>query len=496
MDKIDNLAKIKEDVYCCGGKEKAEMQHNLDKLTARERILRLLDEGSFIEVGALLEDNGAGVIGGYGTVNGKLVYTYSYDYTVNGGALTKKNSEKICKIIDMAAKVGAPIVQIFDSIGAKLSEGLDILGSYGNIINKNAKLSGVVPQISIIAGPTVGMAALNASMSDFVVMIKETGEMGISTSKSLTNVEGTYVDSKLFSNAENCSKSGLAQIVAENEQDAMNKVRELIEYIPSNNAEMAPIGEEDAKLNVLNDKLNEMCNEGNLDIDLIISEIADNNKVIGLYECFSKSVVTKLVKVNGLTVGVIGNKAENSAYLDKNACDKLIKFVRLCDNFNISIVSIVNNKGFKVSLEEEKNGLATYGAKLLQTLSSADIGKVALVVGEAFGAAYLTLASKEVAFDATYAWPSAKIALGNPESMVRELYRDEIAKATNPREAEGKIIGEHINEVTDVYVAARAGYVDDVIMPSETKPRLFAMLDMLQSKRELKYPRKHNMNLI
>lgn len=496
MDKVDNLAEVKK--QCChgGGEEKMQMQHNLDKLTARERILHLLDEGTFIEIGALLNNNGGGVIAGYGTIQGRLVYVYSQDYTVDGGALTKENCDKICRVMDMAAKMGAPIIQVFDSVGAKLSEGLDVLGAYGKILNRNAKLSGVIPQISVVAGPSIGIAALNSTMSDFTIMVEKSGELGISTSSKLIESEGRYIDKTVYSNAENCAKNGSIQMSAEDDKSAMKLVRQLLQYIPSNNAEGAPISEETNDLNIVNERFNEMVNNENCDTDEIINEISDNGSVISLNKEWAKSVVTDLVKINGLTVGVIGNRKSENPNVDMAVCDKITRFVRLCDSFNIPVLSIVNSKGFIVDLEQEQKGLSLYAGKILHALSGADIGKLALIVGEAYGASYLVFASKEASFDAVYSWPSAKISLGDPKALIKTLYHNEIVKEDDPKAAEEKVIEKYMAEVTDPYAAARKGYVDDIIMPSETKARVFAMLDMLQSKRELKYPKKHGSNLV
>lgn len=496
MDKVDKFAEFKRESKHGGGKDKIKMQHNLHKMTARERILYLLDEGSFIELGALVQDNGGGVITGYGTINGRLAFVYSQDYTVDGGALTKENSAKICNVMDMAVKMGAPLIQIFDSVGGKLSQGLEILAGYGKMLNRNAKLSGVVPQISVIAGPCSGIAALNAAMSDFTIMVKKSSELGINSSSKLMEKEKKYINENMYSDAENCSKNGSVQIEVDDDKEAVGMVRRIINYIPSNNLESAPIVESAEELNVLDEKLNDMVNNDIINIKEIIMGIIDYKSAIEINKEWESAVITSLVKINGLTVGIISNNSGEEPEVTMKACDKISKFVKMCDSFNIPLLSIVDTRGFVVSLKEEQNGLALYASKMVYALAGASIPKVALIVGKAYGTGYIAFASKETAFDVLYAWPSAKICLTEPKALIKTLHKDEIVNEDNPASKEEEIIQKYLNEVTDPYKAAEMGYIDDIIMPSETKPRIFAVLDMLQSKRELNYPKKHGSTLV
>jgi acetyl-CoA carboxylase carboxyltransferase component len=496
MDKVDKFAEFKRKSQHGGGKDKIKMQHNLHKMTARERILYLLDEGSFIELGTLVQENGGGVITGHGTINGRLAFVYSQDYTVDGGALTKENSTKICNIMDMAAKMGAPLIQIFDSVGGKLSQGLEILAGYGKMLSRNAKLSGVVPQISVIAGSCSGIAALNATMSDFTIMVKKSSELGINSSCKLIEKEKKYIDAHMHSGAESCSKNGSIQIEVNDDKEAVGMVRRIINYIPSNNLENAPIVEGAEELNVLNEKLNDMVNDDTIDIYEIINSIADYKSVIEINKDWESAIITSLVKINGLTVGIIGNNSGQDPELNMKACDKISRFVKMCDSFNIPLLSIVDTKGFVVSLEEEQNGLALYASKMIYALAGASTPKLALIVGKAYGAGYIAFASKETTFDVVYAWPSAKISLTEPKALIKALHEEEIVDDDNPKNKEKDVIQKYLNEVTDPYKAAEMGYIDDIIMPSETKPRIFAILDMLQSKRELNYPKKHGSTLV
>lgn len=496
MDKIEKLQRIMQKRGDIDNTDKKEMQHNLQKLTARERILLLLDDGSFIEFGSLIKGNGDGVITGYGTVNGRLVFVYSQDYTVNGGALTKYNCEKIYSIMDMAGKMGAPLVQIFDSVGTKLTEGLNILKEYGKILNKNASLSGVIPRIAIVAGACVGSAALNCTMSDFSVIVNNSGEVGLTSINKLIEQEEKYVDKSMYADAENSVHNGNVQMYASDDKEALNIVKKIIEYIPSNNLEYSPLAKEISDLNVLNEKLNSMVRNDECDIFEIVSEISDKASLIEINKEWEKSVMTLLAKINGRTVGIIGNNSKHKSSINMKFADKISRFVKMCDCFNIPIVSLVDTKGFAISIDEENNGFALYASKIVYSLASARVPKVSLIIGEAYGSGYLALASREVAFDITLAWPSAKISLTEPKSLIKTIYREEISALDNPKKEEDTIIKKYIDEVTDPFKAAEKGLIDDIIMPSETKPRLYAVLDMLLTKRELRYPKKHGSDLI
>ncbi len=496
MDKVDNLIHIIKKSHEGGGESKIEMQHNLHKITARERLEFILDEGSFIEIGALVGNNGAGVVTGYGTVDGKLAYIYSQDYTVDGGAINVSNSSKICNVMDMAIKMGAPLIQVFDSVGAKLSEGVDILTSYASILKRNAKLSGVVPQIAVIAGPCIGIAALSATMSDFTIMIDNVSELGMSSNKKLTQQEEKYIDAKMYSSATNCSKNGSTQIIAPNDAEAFAMVKKILRYIPSNNVEIAPMDIEIPNLNILNSNLNEMVNNEMGNSYEVMKALADEDSVIELNNKWEPSVITCLAKINGVTVGIITNAEREHVGLNIGITEKISRFVKICDCYNISILSIVDTNGFVASLEEEQNGLSLHASKMIYALVEATVPKVSLIIGSAYGAGYLALASKDLAFDISYAWPTAKISVTEPETLIKTLHKDEIIQAENPKLKEQEIISKYIDEVTSPYRAAEKGIIDDIIMPSETKQRIFASIDMLHSKREVKYPKKHGSILI
>ena len=494
MNKLEVFNSLKDTSYLGGGENQVQMQHNLNKLTARERVLALLDEGTFVEIGALISGNGAGVITGHGTIDGRLVFVYSLDYIVEGGAFTKVMGKKIVNLLENAAKIGAPVVQIIDSIGGKLNQGMELLASYGLVLNKYAKLSGVVPRISVICGPCNGITSLLGTMSDVVIAVDDISDLSVSSLGKLTGKEGKYVDKSMVSNGESANKNGNAHINATTEGEAFQVVRSLISYMPSNNLELPPMDNEDLNLNVGKLNLDEMVEKDSYSLDEILNSIIDENSAIELYKGFATNFKTVLGKVNGLTVGVILNSGNKE--IDNLGANKVASFVRLCDSFNISIVSLVDTKGVTVSLEEENNGLAKNIGKLMYSLIDATVPKLSLIIGEAYGIGYEILASRESAFDITMAWPTAKVCLTNPEEYIKGLYRDEIFNSEDHRKGEKEVIAKYYDEVTSLYNLANIGMIDDVIKPSESKQRIFAMLDMLQSKREVKYPKTHGSTLV
>jgi methylmalonyl-CoA decarboxylase subunit alpha len=496
MDNIENLLKIKEQSEKGGGEDRIKTQHNLNKLTARERIEALFDKGTFIEIGALVGKNGAGVITGYGTIEERLVYVFSQDFTVEGGSIDYSSSTKIVRIMEMALKMGAPVVQIFDSVGAKVSNGLKALGAYGSIIKKNAELSGVVPQIAVVAGGCTGLAAVSAAMCDFTIMVENSGELYINSPEKLGGKEAKYVDIDMYGDALSASKNGTAELTAKDDTEALEVIRRLFGYLPSNNLELAPLSQSEV-LDTPDNVLNEVAKEENYDIYEVVNHIGDRDSLLEINGNFSPEVLTGLLKINGLTVGVMASdKIENNEGICVRALDKLTRFVKLCSCFNIPVLSLVDTKGFIVSLEEEKRGLALAVSKLIYVLAEAKVPKLSLVIGEAYGSAYLALAGKEAAFDVTYAWPGARISVSDPENLIKALNAEEILQAEKPADKEEQLIKQYKDEITNPYAAAEAGYLDDIILPSESRIRIFAVLDMLQSKREISYPKKHGSVLV
>lgn len=494
MDKLHMLNQLEDNKI---DKEKRNnIQHNLNKKTAKERILTILDKGSFVEVGTLLNKNGAGIVGGHGTINGRLVYIYSEDYRVNGGAFNKFAAKKICDLMDCAVKTGAPIIKIFDSIGGKVNEGIELLAYYGNILKKSSKLSGVVPQISIISGPCNGTMAVNASISDFVIVVNEKGSLAVNISETLEKEEEVYIDDFMYCKGQIVVDNNNAQFQVDTEEEAYKIVKDIFQYIPSNNLEMPYLTSECNNLNIENDLLNELALNDNLNNIDLIKNISDEGYLLEINKHIDKTIETYFVKLNGLTIGAICSNLKKENSLNIRLANKISSFVKLCDSFNIPILSVVNNKGFIASLDEEKNGLVNSIGKMVYTLADSNIPKISLVVGEAYGSGYLSLASKETAFDVALAWPTAKIALIEPEKLAKENHIDEILNSEVPSIKEKEIIDYYKDDFSDPYVAAEVGLIDDIIKPSETKQILFAMFDMLQTKRELNYPKKHGSKLL
>lgn len=497
MNKLDELARKKELALAAGGETNIQMQHNLSKMTARERIAFLLDEGSFVEIGMMTGQNGAGVITGYGTINSRLVYIYSEDFTVDAGLLSIRNSKKIVRIMEMALEMGAPLIQIIDSAGARFDEGLDILYGYGSIISMNTKLSGVIPQIAVVAGPCTGLSAVSAALCDITVIAENSGEIYVNTSEDIEENSRKFVNKNMYADSVGSTSNGTAQIAVEDDKAALNVVKKLVGYLPSNNLEFSPIAENKTINNDIDNNINSLVMQENTTIKNILDIIVDSDSIIEFDENLSKAVLTSMARINGLTVGIVANDINfNGGNLDVKTCEKITKFVKLCNSFNISLVSIVDTKGFVASVEEENKGLALAAAKMIYALCEANVPKVAVVAGEAYGAAYIALASKETAFDITYAWPNAKIAITDPAALVRVLNKSDILSSDTPKVTEQQLINKFIEEDASAYKAAEEGHVDEILLPSETAAKLFTVLDMLQSKRVMKYPKKHGSVLI
>lgn len=496
MDKLEDFIQKKQKMHVGEVDNSLDIQHNLKKMTARERIDFLLDEQSFVEIGAFIKESSSGVITGYGTIGGRLIYVYAYDYDIKGGALNLDASDKICNIMNMALKMGAPLVQMVDSLGADVSEDLNILKAYGKIINMNSKLSGVVPQISIILGPCTGMSTITAAMSDFTIISEDNGSFYVNSPSSISVKQNDYVAYNMYASAEKSSQNGSIQLSAKDEKAALELAKSIFEFIPSNNMEFSyrkEITEEEQ----VKERLNEIALENNKDMYEVINILADKNSFIEFDKAVCLNSIVGFARINGLPIGIIAtNAANNKGYINKKAIEKITRFVKVCNSFNISLLSMVDCIGFEPNLQEEVEGLALSLSKMTYALCDAVVPKVALIVGKAYGSAYISLASKHCAFDSLYAWPTASIAMGSPENIIKSMHKQEIDASENPKDKEKEVIEKYYEELTSPYKAAEQGQIDDIIMPSETKAHLYMMLDMLQSKREIKYPKKHGSTLI
>ncbi|HBM81454.1 MAG: carboxyl transferase domain-containing protein [Clostridiales bacterium] len=508
MGKIDELVSQKQKIEKGGGLDKIQKQHEKGKMFARERINALLDQGSFVEVGAFvkhrcnsfnmanIEAPAEGVVTGYGTIDGRLVYVYAQDFTVIGGSLGEMHAEKICRIIDMAVKMGAPVIGLNDSGGARIQEGVDALSGYGKIFFRNTRASGVIPQISAILGPCAGGAVYSPALGDFIFMVDKTSKMFITGPKVIKAVTGEEVSAEeLGGAATHNTTSGVAHFIAPDESSCFAQIKKLISFLPSNNMENPP---EYPASDDLNRKIYEfdgiIPNNANTPYDMkeIITRIVDNADFFEVQQYFAQNIITGFARINGRSIGIVANQPDVLAgSLDINASDKASRFIRTCDAFNIPLLNIVDVPGFLPGTSQEYGGIIRHGAKLLYAYSEATVPKVTMIVRKAYGGAYLAMCSKDLGADIVYAWPSAEIAVMGPEGAANIIFKKEIESSLDPEEEISSKIREYRDEFATPYIAAQRGYVDDVIIPSESRQRLAAAFEMLQSKRDSSFSKKH-----
>ena len=507
-DRVEDLLKRRESIYEGGGADRVEKQHQKGKLTARERIEKLLDEDSFVEIDAFVEHRcidfgmekqripGEGVVTGYGTIDGRLVYVYAQDFTVLGGSLGEYHAKKITKIMDMAVKMGAPLIGLNDSGGARIQEGVDALSGYGNIFFRNTLASGVIPQISVIMGPSAGGAVYSPALTDFIFMVDKTSQMFITGPQVIKAVTGEDVSAEeLGGSITHSTKSGVAHFRAANDEECLEMVRTLLSYLPSNNLEDPPQYMINDDINRLSDRLMEIIPDNPnkpYDIKEIISEIVDDGIYLEPQSMYAENIITAFARLNGRTIGIIANQPKVLAgCLDINASDKASRFIRFCDAFNIPLLNIVDVPGFLPGTNQEYGGIIRHGAKMLYAYSEATVPKVTLIVRKAYGGAYLAMCSKDLGADFVLAWPTAEIAVMGPDGAANIVFKNEIKSSDDPVAARNEKIKEYRENFANPYRAAARGYVDDVILPSETRPRLISAFDMLMSKRESRPNKKH-----
>lgn len=509
---INDLMKIlrekEEKVKAGGGEKRIKAQHEKGKLTARERIGFLLDKDSFVEQDLLVEHRcinfdmdkveapGEGVVTGYGTIDGRLVYVFAQDFTVIGGSLGEMHAKKICKIMDMAMKMGAPCIGIIDSGGARIQEGVDSLSGYGQIFYRNTIASGVIPQISIIVGPAAGGAVYSPAIMDFVFMVKNIGIMHITGPEVIKAVTGEVVSSEQLGGAMTHNiKSGVAHFAAENEEEVYQMVRKLISFIPSNNIENPPIVENKDDPNRMEEALlNIVPVDPNKPYEMkdVVKYIVDEGDFFESQSYFATNIITGFARLNGYSIGIIANQPKILAgCLDINASDKASRFIRFCDAFNISILTFVDVPGFLPGTAQEYGGIIRHGAKLLYAYSEATVPKITLIVRKSYGGAYLAMCSRDLGADQVIAWPTAEIAVMGSQGAANIIFRKEIMKAENPEKVRQEKIEEFKQKFSNPYEAAKRGYVDMVIDPRETRPRLITTLEMLSTKRESRPAKKH-----
>lgn len=501
-NKLADLQTRRAAITLGGGAEKTAKQHDAGKLTARERINLLFDEGSFVELdafagarpSALVGEQTApcdGVICGYGTVSMRPVFAYAQDFTVLGGSVGEIHAKKIAKVIDMAVKTGAPVVAMLDSGGARIQEGSSALEGMGLIMQKTALASGVVPQIAAVMGPCAGGAAAAAALSDFVLMTKETSTLYLSAPSMIKGEAGETIDTEALGGAmANAEANGNCHLVCDNDEAMLNTVRELLSYLPSNNLEDAPLADED-DINRVAPALNTLADADGYDVKAAICDIADSGSVLEMMPFYAKGIVTAFARMAGSTVGFVAAQPAETSLLDCAAAEKATRFVRFCDSFNIPVITMTDTDGFKASVEEERAGITRKIAALSYAYAEATVPKINLIMKKACGSAYIALGSKHIGADMTYAWPTAEIAVMQAEGAAAILYRKEMQQAENPTQARAQFVEDFKETYANPYEAAKFGYVDDVIEPDSTRPRLIAALLMLAGKRETLPAKKH-----
>jgi methylmalonyl-CoA decarboxylase subunit alpha len=507
-DKINELQQIKRKIETGGGKSNIEKQHKKGKQTARERIEKLFDKGSFVEFDTFVETRcsefdmqkkkipGDGVVTGCGTIDDRPVFVASQDFTVIGGSLGEMHAKKITKVMDMAAKTGAPFISINDSGGARIQEGLDSLSGYGEIFLRNTLYSGVIPQISVVMGPSAGGAVYSPGITDFIFMVEKTSYMFITGPEVVKSVTGEEVTSETLGGADvHSSKSGVAHFKYSNEDDCIKGVKKLLTFLPDNNISDSPVYNSSDDLNRTSEELNNIIpDDANRAYDMhdVINNIADNGDFMETQEYFAMNIITGFIRLNGKTAGVIANQPKVLAgSLDVNCSDKAARFIRFCDAFNIPIVTFTDVPAYMPGTGQEHNGIIRHGAKLLYAFSEASVPKINVILRKAYGGAYIAMNSKHLGADMVFAWPTAEIAVMGPEGAANIIFRKDIANSDNPVEERSEKIKDYRDRFSNPYVAASRGYVDDVIEPSTTRLRLINAIEILQGKREPRPTKKH-----
>jgi propionyl-CoA carboxylase beta chain len=507
-ERITELRRRKELARLGGGADRIEQQHAKGKLTARERVELLLDPGTFVEIDAFVEHRttefgmdkrrfaGDGVVTGYGTIDGRTVFVFSQDFTVFGGSLGEMHANKIVKIMDLAMKVGAPVIGLNDCGGARIQEGVISLGGYAEIFFRNVMASGVVPQISAILGPCAGGAVYSPAMTDFTIMAKGTSYMFITGPEVIKAVTGEDVTFEQLGGAmTHNEKSGVAHFAAEDEKSALRLLRRLLSYMPSNNVEDPPVLPTEDDANRMDPELAAVVprdSDKPYDMRDVIGRIVDRDSWLEVQEHWAQNIVVGFARLQGRPVGVVGNQPKVLAgTLDINASTKAGRFVRFCDCFNIPLMTFVDVPGFLPGAAQEYGGIIRNGAKLLFAFSEATVPKVTVITRKAYGGAYDVMCSKHIRGDFNFAWPSAELAVMGPEGAVQIIFRKEIDAAKDPVKREAELVADYRTKFANPYIAAQMGYLDDVIEPQETRPRVIRAFEMLRGKRETRPPKKH-----
>lgn len=506
--KLEEIRKKEKLAEQGGGAERIKIRHKEGRLTARERIKILLDEGSFQEMDKFVVHHcadfgmekrriyGDGVVTGYGTIEGRSVFVFAQDFTVFGGSLSRANAAKICKIMDLALKAGVPVIGLNDSGGARIQEGVSSLAGYADIFLRNVLASGVIPQISAIMGPCAGGAVYSPAITDFIIMTEGISRMFITGPDVIREVTHEHVSMEELGGAETHNKlSGVAHFSAENEEQTLAVIKELLSFIPDNNMEDPPEKETSDPFERVDDKLNMMVPDDPnhpYDIRKIINSVLDDNYFFEVHRDYAKNIVVGFGRLGRKSVGVVANQPDHLAgVLDINSSDKGARFIRFCDAFNIPLITFEDVPGFLPGVAQEHGGIIRHGAKILYAFAEATVPKITVITRKAYGGAYCVMASKHIRADINYAYPTAEIAVMGPKGAVRIVHRRELKKADDPEALAKLKTKEFRDKFANPSVAAEKGYIDEVIEPKDSRPKLIAALRMLENKRDENPPKKH-----
>ncbi len=507
-EKLSQLRELREAAIHSASEAAVEKQHAKGKMTARERIEKLLDPGTFEELDTFVRHRtydfemqknrpwGDAVVTGYGEIDGRTVFVFSQDFTVFGGSLGEVMAEKMVKVMDMAAKVGAPVIGINDSGGARIQEGVVSLGGYGDVFVRNVQCSGVIPQISVIMGPCAGGAVYSPAMTDFIFMVKETSHMFITGPDVIKTVTGEEVEFEELGGAmTHNSKSGVAHFASEDEESCLEDVRYLFGFLPSNNLEMPPRSEPYDDPERTEDSLGTIVPadpQKPYDMREVVSLVVDDGDFFEVHEHFAQNIICGFARLDGFPIGIVGNQPKHLAgVLDIESSEKAARFVRTCDAYNVPLVTFTDVPGFMPGTDQEWNGIIRHGAKLLYAFTEATVPKLTVITRKAYGGAYDVMNSKHMLADFNFAWPTAEVAVMGPEGAVNIIYRKDLASSPTPEERRQKLMDDYKARFANPYSAAERGYIDDVIEPAETRPKLIRALHALQTKRVAQPQRKH-----
>jgi acetyl-CoA carboxylase carboxyltransferase component len=510
-ERIARLLAMRQEALQGGGPERIARQHAAGKLTARERLDLLLDAGSFVELDAFvthrtygfgMEDQrilGDGVVTGHGTIDGRLVFVFSQDFTVFGGSLSEAYAEKICKVMDLAMKAGAPIIGLNDSGGARIQEGVASLGGYAEIFFRNVMASGVVPQISVILGPCAGGAVYSPAMTDFTIMVSRTSYMFVTGPNVVRTVTHEDVEAEALGGAwVHTSRSGVAHLLASDEAEALDLVRRLLAYLPQNNLDDPPTVDPSDPADRMDPELDRLIPDDPqkaYDMHDVIQRVVDRGSFLEIQPAWAENIIVGFARLGGRSVGIVAQQpAVLAGALDIDASVKAARFVRTCDCFNVPLVAFVDVPGFLPGVAQEHGGIIRHGAKLLYAFCEATVPRLTVITRKAYGGAYDVMNSKHIGADFNFAWPTAEIAVMGPEGAVNIIFRDQIAQASDPEAERRRLVEAYEAQFNHPYVAASRGYVDEVILPSETRPRLIRALQVLADKR-VSAPRKKHGNI-